>query len=649
MILLLLLPLLLLATTAVSTTTPATATASKTAAATTKTVAAATKTARERKVPATSPEQHQREYKTLYDATEDKDSLEAIRDLHRQLDDDNDGAIEPSETGDFIRADLHYSGDRRRQRAFHDKDAEITVKDLWLTWRRSEVYNWTVEQVVDWLENSVELPQYADLFGRSFVNGTQLPKVAVSPHYLAKVVGVTNPIHRSKITLKAMDVVLFGPPRDHSNFWKDMILTSLLMAAVTGLMYAYWQNKRSKAHVRQMMSDMESLAKAEETLKELQEQLNQRFSEIDSLSSTPPCDMPDAIQSEISRLKEELEVLRGELHQAELELEDKCWLAPPVLQHWLQLTYEMESLTYNTKKKAAEEQLEMAKDMCERLKRKSTSLVGAFISTHTRSIEDVDRSILEARQALTELTKALWERTQRWRQIEMLCGCPIIQNPGLAVLQNLVRHVGAGGSTSDPNAARLSSRLSSSVSQDDPGTLDDLDSRSVAASAMTAISSTHRPPSLSSSGISNQVHKRSLKAPGTGEESSSSCEDLPRQIQQMTRATTPPAPSKSPAAAAKRLHMVKSFSQDAGCSIAVAVTALSEQDKMAASRSEGHLQKHLTAASSGLSLDHQKSQPSIAEESCSASDSGSLSDLVAKKKRRSFFNLKKKKDKKNVK
>jgi stromal interaction molecule 1 len=46
---------------------------------------------------------------------------------------------------------------------------------------------------------------------------------------------------------------------------------------------------------------------------------------------------------EVSRLKEEVEILRNELHRAEIELEDRCWVAPTVLQHWLQLTYELES------------------------------------------------------------------------------------------------------------------------------------------------------------------------------------------------------------------------------------------------------------------------------------------------------------------
>ena len=44
---------------------------------------------------------------------------------------------------------------------------------------------------------------------------------------------------------------------------------------------------------------------------------------------------------------------------------------------------------YNAKKKAAEEQLETAKDLCEKLKKKRSSLVGAFVSTHGCSIDEV--------------------------------------------------------------------------------------------------------------------------------------------------------------------------------------------------------------------------------------------------------------------
>jgi len=63
--------------------------------------------------------------------------------------------------------------------------------------------------------------------------------VAIGSTFLTKQLGITNPIHRSKITLKAMDVVLFGPPKEYSSTVKDIILTTLLVIAITGLIYAY--------------------------------------------------------------------------------------------------------------------------------------------------------------------------------------------------------------------------------------------------------------------------------------------------------------------------------------------------------------------------------------------------------------------------
>lgn len=32
-------------------------------------------------------------------------------------------------------------------------------------------------------------------------------------HYVSNILGIKDPIHKQKIALKAMDVVLFGPPR----------------------------------------------------------------------------------------------------------------------------------------------------------------------------------------------------------------------------------------------------------------------------------------------------------------------------------------------------------------------------------------------------------------------------------------------------
>ncbi len=624
---------------------------------------------KQKKVLRSNVERLQREYSSLYEATDDKAALEAIRDLHAQLDGDSDGTIEPAETGEFVRGNQQYYRGVRGGK-FHEKDVEITVKDLWLTWQQSEVHNWTAEQVADWVAVGVELPQYREAFLGVGVDGAALPKVAASPHYLSKVVGISSPIHRSKLTLKAMDVVLFGPPRDNSNFWKDTVLTGLLLLAVTGLFYAYHQNKRSKGQLKKMMADLDSLSRAEETLKDLQEQLQQKDSKIESMSSSTPPEAADPV--EISRLKEELDLLRTELQRAEVELEDRCWVAPPVLQHWLQLTHEMESGAYNNKKRAAEEQLDAAKEACERLKRKRSSLVGAFVSTHGRSIDEVDRSILDAKAALTEVTRDLTERSQRWRQIEMLCGCAITRNAGIGALRGLVRHVGVSGGGGGHHA---SSRMSRSASQED---LDEAaDRHSLAASSVMAAQQQQQQQQQQQiirqqqQPYSGQLQRRRmLISREMSKESSSSSDEMaatesnrpvsaaaankPLQMtSSMTssypRSSTPPVARSSPLAL-KRSRMVKSYSQDAGGSIQAAAAAVAAgADSMIQSVSEGQLQCQ-SNNSSDLKARFTGSKASVLEEeemSCSASESGSLAELSRTKesKRRSFFHFRKKEKK----
>ena len=156
----------------------------------------------------------------------------------------------------------------------HRKDKEITVLDLWSTWSKSEVHNWTVEQTAEWLAVSVELPQYQARFIKEGVTGSQLPKAAVDTNFLQHKLGITSSLHRSKISLKAMDVVLFGPPKN--SWYKDVILTSLLLALLTALFWAYRTKKHSEEHLSKMMKDMESLAKAERALQDMQSKMHKQ-------------------------------------------------------------------------------------------------------------------------------------------------------------------------------------------------------------------------------------------------------------------------------------------------------------------------------------------------------------------------------------
>ncbi|XP_032777819.2 stromal interaction molecule homolog isoform X3 [Daphnia magna] len=387
-------------------------------------------------------------------------NLEAIRTLHGKLDDDANGNIDLSESDEFLREELHYEGGHeRRQKAFHrDDDMHISVRELWDIWTRSEVHNWTIEQTTEWLSHFVQLPQYVSQFQQHGIDGTKLPRLAVNNvQYISGVLGIKDPIHRQKIAVKAMDVVLFGSPKDSSNYVKDITLVTLLILALAGALYTYKSNRHSKQHLNKLMEHMEILSSAEKELQELQVKLHharqeqnitlsekqqlERKLEEEVRGSTASLYQADPLaELELRRLREEVDILRGELQRAEGELEDRlCWTPPPDLQHWLQLTYELEQRVYNKKRLQAEKQLEQAKDACEKLNRKRSSFVASFVSTHGRTIDDVDKSILEARSSLMEVKQDLQERTTRWRQIESLCGFPISTNPGLSYLETLLR------------------------------------------------------------------------------------------------------------------------------------------------------------------------------------------------------------------
>lgn len=77
--------------------------------------------------------------------------------------------------------------------------------------------------------------------------------------------------------------------------------------------------------------------------------------------------------------------------------------------------------------------------------------------------------------------------------------------------------------------------------------------------------------------------------------------------------------------------MVKSYSQDAAMTVP-------ETGHMSASVSDSALQSLLRVRGSPPTLDE-------VEESCSASDTGSITDLDGKKKKKSFFNFRRKKEK----
>uniref|UniRef100_A0A0P4WQ42 SAM domain-containing protein n=1 Tax=Scylla olivacea TaxID=85551 RepID=A0A0P4WQ42_SCYOL len=376
---------------------------------------------------------------------EEVPNYEAIKSLHSQLDDDRSGDIDVSESVDFLKEELQYAkGYEKRQKVFHYNDDEyISVRELWYIWKKSEVHNWTVDQTVAWLAESVELKQYAQNFYENAVNGSSLPRLAANnEQFLTKVLGIKDPKHRSKITIKAMDVVLFGPPKDTGSHLKDLVLVSLLTLALIGCFKAYQRNREYEGQLSEMLKDMEKLREAEENLHQLEMFMTTNVKNKESKeknSDKVEQNHADEVQQLRLQLEEEREknvIIMEQMKKGleEADNEDHVWRAPMDLQLWLQLTYERERIACVKKQSAAREQFDQAREMCEKLNKQRRSLMGIMASVHGK-MDNVDQAISQARTTMEEVTRELREREHRWENIEMLAGCSITNNPGLHALE----------------------------------------------------------------------------------------------------------------------------------------------------------------------------------------------------------------------
>ncbi len=106
-------------------------------------------------------------------------------------------------------------------------------------------------------------------------------------HILKSVLLITDCQHRQKIQLRAMDVVLFGPPtasKHHMaslcalhhhyiisvgySYWKDAIVVLSTSVCLFGILYALRQRRSAQSHVDTFL---ESIRVYEKELQELKE------------------------------------------------------------------------------------------------------------------------------------------------------------------------------------------------------------------------------------------------------------------------------------------------------------------------------------------------------------------------------------------
>ncbi|RUS73069.1 hypothetical protein EGW08_019166 [Elysia chlorotica] len=447
----------------------------------------------------------------------DRQGLEAIRSLHLLIDDDHNGNVDQHESDEFLRDELQYTDGFERQALFHNNDKLISVDDLWRAWKYSTVHNWTVDDVQEWLVQDVDLPQYAGSFASNNIDGSVLPRLVNSTSTLMMALGIRN-MHKQRLALKAMDAVLFGAPKRVHSFTKDLLLVSSLILAVGGCWFACLHHRYSQTQVKKMMKDLEALQKAEDALKKLSNDkcgcINMRgyngFLRYYILQYiTYPCRKSHFLEySQICVIASYHLLLVSTEAETRLELHQQLesqWSVPGELQAWLQLTHELEMQQHSLKKQAAERQRLAARDGCDKIKKRNKAFFGSLRIAHSNSLDDIEQSIMDARAALEEVRQDLQESQQRWQIMEILCGFPIIVNPGLAALRQALGRDATG------NVSRGTGSLLT------PGSIDEAEEDLQSAAMISSIPNSvpfSRPRALSTdssgeaSSIYNQIPER---------------------------------------------------------------------------------------------------------------------------------------------
>eukprot|EP00794_Sanderia_malayensis_P006879 gene6879-7654_t len=319
----------------------------------------------------------------------------------------------------------------------HDQDGDVDLEES----------TETSTQVCDWISDIVNLPQYSKNFSEKKIDGRMLPRFTNEATSLYSVLGISNVKHRKKISLRATDIVLFGPPV--KGYTKDIILGIVVTLMTLACYYALSEKKSAKKQIEHMMKDVEFMQLAEQNLKNTQEKL--RNAELEHRSTIlSKKEIEHKLKKEIETAKKEAERLHEErshheeermkmslvereltevrkaLQKAEAEMDTKGPKSTRSLQQWLHLTYRKESKHFIAKKNNALKQMQDAKEACEKIRKKRGALFGSLRLVHGQTIDEVDQKILSARSALAEVTNELQERQHRWRQIEELCGFQIV-------------------------------------------------------------------------------------------------------------------------------------------------------------------------------------------------------------------------------
>ncbi|CAJ0597873.1 unnamed protein product [Cylicocyclus nassatus] len=425
----------------------------------------------------------------------------AIAEIHREMDDDHSGSIDRKETTGFMMEDMHMRGsDRtRREHAFHGDDDAITVDDLWEAWFESDERAWTTEQILNWLVNEVNLPMYADRITELKIDGTVLPRLAVhNSSFMTNQLGIKSSVHRQKLRLNALDVVLFGH-RDPSTRGKDIALALLLLLLTSVLILYVKQRQRARMQVTELSQKLKELKNMENEFDSVQKKWNEERNKRSTADG------------EVSQT--EVDSLRVQLEEAERRLEENGTGGVPLaLQPLLRKTCEVEMAFLEKQKQECVKEMRDAIEMVDRLQKKQSSLMSSLkLATGASSSSDqVDSKIFALKSRMDKIQVLTRETQERWLQIESLCGFPILyMNEAVPLMQR------STSSSHFYGANSVASSVSSKSVPSSSGSVGHVSSHTISASANTTppVVVPQKPPSfLAGSSNGNALTKESANA-----------------------------------------------------------------------------------------------------------------------------------------
>ncbi|CAK5077040.1 unnamed protein product [Meloidogyne enterolobii] len=363
----------------------------------------------------------------------DREGYLAIKAIHGVLDNDQSGSIERYESADFLTEDLKFGESERekREKAFHGNDESITVDDLWDAWFQSDVREWDEKQVIDWLVNGVKLPQYVNNFMREGITGIDFPRLAAQNSSIFNSLDIKNSVHRQKLQLKALDLVLFGS-QDSSSLIKDIALASLLICLISLLIIFKAYKNRAKKQMEELSTRLSKLRDMETDFEGVHQQ--QKFEEENKVQQQHPTEDSNG----------EVNAAKGYNYNPVLDFENEQKLLGVgggdlsiggmdggehffFLQTLLRRTYEIESAYLDKQRTDCLLEMREAMELVDKMRKKQSSIVNSLklATGATSGTDDIDTKIFSLKARMEKIKQGIEELVQRWMKIESLCGFSI--------------------------------------------------------------------------------------------------------------------------------------------------------------------------------------------------------------------------------